>query len=72
MHGESCRLRGWKLPEVKIRVTASTPGESWVYQFPPEEWTGAVRRIMADTRDGKIPDEAAGGLLELIAEGLEG
>lgn len=56
---------------MRIRVTAATPEEAWVYQFPPEKWTDAVRRIMADTRKGKIPDEAAGGLLELIAEEVE-
>ena len=59
------------MQEVRIRVTAATPNEAWVYQFPPAEWTDAVRRIMADTRSGKIPDEAAGGLLELIAEEVD-
>jgi hypothetical protein len=54
-----------------IRLIAFGLEEAWVYQFPPEEWPDAVRRIMSDTRKGKLPDEAAGGMLEMIAEGVE-
>ena len=54
-----------------IRLTASSDGEAWVYQYPPDEWRRAVKRIMQDTREGKIPEMAAGGLLELIAGGVD-
>lgn len=73
MHRESgAGLPRWAMPEkTLIRLTASRSGEHWIYQFPPEEWAAAVRRIMADTRQGKITDTAASGLLALIAEGVD-
>jgi hypothetical protein len=61
----------WKVPETIVRVTAQGFGETWVYQFPPDDWRDAVKKIMEDMRKGAIPDEAAGGLLELIAEGVK-
>lgn len=72
MHGKGFRrLPGRKVSEkAVIRLTAFGDNEAWVYQFPPAEWPDAVRRIMADTRKGKLPDEAAGGMLEMIAEGV--
>ncbi len=72
MHGAKGRLPGWAVHRKEvIRLAAYSAKEAWVYQFPPEEWADAVRRIMADTRKGKLPDEAAGGMLEMIAEGVE-
>lgn len=60
-----------KVPSSIIRLTAQGFGQTWVYQFPPSLWRKAVRKIMADMRDGALPDVAAGGLLELIAEGVD-
>jgi hypothetical protein len=54
-----------------MRVSASDGVETWMYQFHPLEWKRAVRRIMRDTQAGKISEEAAGGLLHLIAEGVD-
>lgn len=76
MHGEG---DWWKQPVPKrlmpatktlMRVTATDGSESWVYQFPPDEWRDAVERIMLDYREGRLPGSAAGGLLEVIAEGV--
>jgi len=78
MHGEGGYW--WKQPVPKrlmpatktlTRLTASDGVESWVYQFPPDQWKDAVNRIMSDYREGKIPGSAAGGLLEIIADGVE-
>lgn len=60
----------WKVPGAIVRVTARGHGHTWVYQFPPSLWRAAVKRIMDDMRAGALPDEAAGGLLEMIAEGV--
>jgi hypothetical protein len=54
-----------------VRFTARGHGHAWVYQFPTDLWREAVRKIMADMRAGTLPDEAAGGLLEMIAEGVD-
>jgi hypothetical protein len=54
-----------------MRVSASDGVETWMYQFHPLEWKRAVRRIMRDTQAGKISEEAAGGLLHMIAEGVD-
>lgn len=76
MHGEGDWWKP-KLPrrsmpsKTLMRVTATDGTESWVYQFPQEEWRDAVGRIMGDYREGKIPGSAAGGLLEIIAEGVD-
>lgn len=56
--------------ESVIRVGASDGCETWMYQFPAGMWREAVRRIMADTTAGSVPDAAAGGLIEMIAEGV--
>lgn len=61
----------WKMPQTLIRVTAKGFGQTWIYQFPPSLWRSAVKQIMADVRAGNLPDEAAGGLLEVIAEGAD-
>ncbi len=58
------------LPDPVIRVTARSEEECWMYQFPRNMWREAVRRVMSDMREGKLPDPAAGGLLELIAEAV--
>lgn len=73
MHRKKKRqLPRWRVQErTVIRLTASSEGEAWIYQYPPGEWRAAVKRIMQDTRDGKIPDIAAGGLLEMIAGGVD-
>lgn len=71
MYGKSGGLPRWAVrSKTVIRVTAFADNEAWIYQFPPAEWGDAVRRIMRDTKLGRLPDEAAGGLLELIAEGV--
>lgn len=70
MHRASGGLPGRAVQRTVIRLTALSDDEAWVYQFPPAEWPDAVRRIMGDVKQGKLPDEAAGGLLELIAEGV--
>lgn len=53
-----------------MRVAASDGEQTWVYQFPDTLWKAAVNRIMADAKQDKLPDVAAGGLLEMIAEGV--
>lgn len=60
----------WNMPETLIRLKAEGFGQTWIYQFPPSLWRDAVKKIMADMRQGMLPDVAAGGLLELISEGL--
>jgi len=58
------------MPAPVIRVSAKDGKECWAYQFPMDLWRDAVRRVMADMRAGKLPDAAAGGLLEMIAEAV--
>jgi len=58
--------------EKLMRVAATDGTETWIYQFPDHLWKKAVRRIMADAKEQKLPDEAAGGMLEMIAEGIDG
>ena len=53
-----------------MRVRATDGKETWVYQFPRKLWRKAVKRIMQDMREAKLPEDAAGGILELIAEGV--
>lgn len=53
-----------------MRVSASDGQETWVYQFPEAIWRKAVKRIMQDMREARLPELAGGGMLELIAEGL--
>jgi len=53
-----------------MRVSASDGTETWVYQFPEPMWRTAVKRIMQDMREAKLPEEAAGGILEMITEGV--
>ena len=67
LHGEGGVPRR-QVSSTVINLTASGFGETWLYTFPPSEWRAAVQRIMADMRSGSLPDVAAGGLLELIAE----
>lgn len=69
LHGEG-GLPFRHLPTPLIRVSARTEDECWMYQFPLSLWRDAVRRVMSDMRAGKLPDLAAGGLLELIAEAV--
>lgn len=68
MHGEGMPFR--HVPAPVIRVSARSEDECWMYQFPVPLWKDAVRRVMSDMREGKLPDLAAGGLLELIAEAV--
>jgi hypothetical protein len=71
MHGEG-PLPRWTMPSQTImRVSASDGRETWMYQFHPMEWRRAVRRIIRDTHAGKISEEAAGGLLHMISEGVD-
>jgi len=70
LHGEG-GLPRWTMPKTIVRVKAQGLGHTWIYQFPPSQWRTAVKKIMADARAGSLPDEAAGGLLELIAEGID-
>jgi hypothetical protein len=70
LHGEGGMPR-WQVSRTLIRVTARGRGHTWIYQFPPTHWQAAVKKIMADLRAGSLPDDAAGGLLELIAEGVD-
>lgn len=53
-----------------MRVRATDGNQTWMYQFPYAEWRTAVRRVMQDMREAKLPELAAGGILELIAEGV--
>jgi hypothetical protein len=53
-----------------MRVAASDGKETWIYQFPEPLWRDAVRRIMDDVKKDKLPDTAAGGMLEMIAAGI--
>ena len=69
LHGEEGVPFG-HLPSPLIRVTANDGKECWGYQFPMNLWRDAVRRVMPDMRAGKLPDAAAGGLLEMIAEAV--
>jgi hypothetical protein len=62
--------REGRFTETVTRLTASNGDEWWVYQFPAGEWVRAASRIMHDTRDRKIPVEAARGLLELLEEAI--
>lgn len=59
-----------RITERVMRVAASDGEQTWVYQFPDTLWKAAVNRIMADAKQDKLPDVAAGGLLEMIAEGV--
>lgn len=62
MHRES------RITERIMRVAATDGKHTWVYQFPHQLWRKAVKRVMQDTREAKLPEEAAGGILEMIAE----
>lgn len=53
-----------------MRVSATDGNQTWVYQFPHLLWRRAVKRIMQDMREAKLPEDAAAGILELIAEGV--
>jgi hypothetical protein len=59
-----------RITERMMRVSASDGKETWVYQFPEPLWRTAVKRIMQDMREAKLPEEAAGGILEMITEGV--
>lgn len=69
--GEVCMPR-WEMPGTRtvIRITAIGDNEAWCYSFPPELWRVAVKRIMADMRDEKVPEAAASGLVSMIAQGM--
>lgn len=56
--------------EKVMRVAATDGKETWVYQFPEHLWISAVQRITADRDMERLPEEAAGGMLEMIAEGI--
>jgi len=64
MHGTN------RITDKLMRVTATDGKETWVYQFSESCWRSAVKRIMQDMREAKLPEMAGGGLLELIAEGV--
>lgn len=70
MHGEGLPRWYMPAPEKIMRVSASDGTETWMYQFHPFDWKRAVRLIMSDAKRGKISEEAAGGLLHMIAEGV--
>lgn len=70
MHGKGMPRWIMPAPETIMRVSASDGRETWMYQFHPFDWKRAVRRIMADAKRGKITEEAAGGLLHMIAESV--
>ena len=53
-----------------MRVSATDGRQTWMYQFHAGLWRQAVKRIMQDMREAKLPEDAAGGILELIAEGV--
>jgi hypothetical protein len=53
-----------------MRVRATDGRQTWVYQFPHILWRRAVKRIMQDMREAKLPEDAAAGMLEMIAEGV--
>lgn len=53
-----------------MRVSATDGKQTWAYQFPHLLWRRAVKRIMQDMREAKLPEDAAAGILELIAEGV--
>jgi hypothetical protein len=59
-----------RITEKIMRVAASDGRETWIYQFPEPLWRDAVRRIMDDVKQDKLPDLAGGGMLEMIAEGI--
>lgn len=59
-----------RITERIMRVTATDGHETWIYQFPEPLWKDAVKRIMDDVKKDKLPDLAAGGMLEMIAEGI--
>ena len=63
-------MHGKRFTEKVMRVAASDGEETWVYQFPETLWKQAVQRIMEDSKAEKLPEEAAGGMLEMIAEGI--
>jgi len=68
MHNAN-RLSKREVQEV-IRATASDGTHAWVYVFPENNWQRAVRRIMYDVKRGALPEDAAKGLLEVIASGV--
>lgn len=51
-----------------VRVVAHKKGMAWLYQYPPHLWAEAVERIMADLREGKIPEVAARGLVRAVSD----
>lgn len=63
------RVPRWQMSETLVRLTAYGEGETWVYQYPPELWRVAVKRIMSDLARDKIPEAAASGLVSMIATG---
>lgn len=63
-------MHGKRFTEKVMRVVATDGNETWVYQFPEPLWREAIARIMDDAKQDKLPDLAAGGLLEMIAEGV--
>lgn len=64
--------RAPRITERLIRVSASDGKQTWVYQFPHILWRKTVKRIMQDMRESKLPEDAAAGILELIAEEVAG
>jgi hypothetical protein len=59
-----------RITEKIMRVAATDGEETWIYQFHEPLWRQAVRRIMEDAKQDKLPEMAAGGMLEMIAEGI--
>ena len=55
-----------RLTQRLMRVTATDGEEYWVYQYEPEDWRLAVRRVMSDRRRKKLPVMAAAGLIKII------
>ena len=57
-----------RLIHLQTRVTATDGEQHWVYVYPPSEWRVAVRRILKDRRDSKLPIMAAAGLVKIVVE----
>lgn len=52
----------------QTRVTATDGEHHWVYVYQPSDWRLAVRRILKDRLDKKLPVMAAAGLVKIVVE----
>ena len=60
-----------KVGESLVRVSAYGPTEAWVYTYRPDDWPRAVKRILFDLRKERLPETAAIGLVQMVANGAE-